>query len=228
MAIIKENNYYTGYYSIEGLTAWIKTGQYKNINGDIKEVITSLVITKENNKKEVVYKYESYNSFISYYYDKDGFSLSDIIENLLIYIAHNETEEYFKNRFIENALNNGYKGISVLKRFKIKYEQDQKERIILQEIKELEVIEKKLLTEVKSIVNNINNKVEIKLISPNKYNNYNYEIYTKKGHKSFEIGSSIRENIKYIKSMLDFLKEYDNLLMSDIIPEYFLKFDKVV
>lgn len=30
MAIIKENNYYTSYFTAEGLTAWIKTGEYKN------------------------------------------------------------------------------------------------------------------------------------------------------------------------------------------------------
>lgn len=29
MAMIKENNYYTSYYSIEGVQAWIKTGKYK-------------------------------------------------------------------------------------------------------------------------------------------------------------------------------------------------------
>ena len=227
MAMIKENNYYINYYTIEGVQAWVKTGQYKNTNGDIKEVITSLVITKEGTK-EVIYKYISYNGFISYYYNEDGFSLSDIIEDLLIYIAHNKTDKYYKNRFIESALNNGYKGLSILKRFKKEYEEEQKEVVRIQELKQLEKQKTELLKEVDKIVNDINNKIEIRFIKPNKYNNYNYEFFTRKSYKLFETGGHIKEDVQGVTNMLKKKKKYNNLLNSDIVPEKFLIFDKIV
>lgn len=227
MAMIKENNYYTSYFATEGLQAWVKTGQYKNTNGDIKDVITQLIITKEGSK-EVIYKHLEYNGFISYYWSEDGFSLSNIIEDLLIYIAHNKTEQYYKNRFIESALHNQYKGLSILKRFKKEYEQQQKEKLIQKEVKQLEKQKVELLKEVDKIINDINNKIDIKFIKPNKYNNYNYEFYTRKSYKLFETGGHIKEDVQGITNMLEFLKEYNNLLNSDIVPEKFLIFDKIV
>ena len=226
MAMIKENNYYINYYTIEGVQAWVKTGQYKNTNGDIKEVITSLVITKEGTK-EVIYKYISYNGFISYYYNEDGFSLSDIIEDLLIYIVHNKTDKYYKDMFIKSALNNEYKGISILKRFRKEYKQQQKEITIKLEVEQLEKQKVELLQEVDKIVNDINNKIEIRFIDPNKYNNYNYEFYTRKSYKLFETGGHIKEDIQGITNMLEFLKKYNDLLSSDFDPVEFLEFDKV-
>ena len=120
--MIKENNYYTSYFTMEGLTAWIKTGEYKNTMNEIKEVITELVITKEDNRKDIVYKHISYNGFISYYWSKDGFSLSDVIEELLIYIAHNNIDKYWKDQFIDSVINNQFKGLNAIKRFKKEYE----------------------------------------------------------------------------------------------------------
>lgn len=226
MAIIKENNYYTSYFAAEGLQAWIKVGKYQTFNGDIKDVITQLVITKEESK-EVIYKHLEYNGFISYYWPEDGFSLYNIIEELLIYIAHNKTEQYYKNRFIESALHNQYKGLSILKRFKKEYEQQQKEKLIQKEVKQLENKKAELLKEVDKIVNDINSKIDIRFIKPNKYNNYNYEFYTRKSYKLFATGGHIKEDIQGITNMLEFLKEYYSLLLSDFDPVEFLKFDKV-
>lgn len=227
MAMIKENNYYTSYFAAEGLQAWIKVGKYQTFDGDIKDVITQLVITKEGSK-EIVYKHLEYNGFISYYWSEDGFSLSNIIEDLLIYIAHNKTEQYYKNRFIESALHNQYKGLSILKRFRKEYEQEQKEKLIKEEIEQLENKKAELLKEVDIIINDINSKINIRFIKPNEYNNYNYEFYTRNSYKLFETGGHIKDDIKCIINMLSFLKEYCNLLNSDIIPEKFLVFNKVV
>lgn len=226
MAILNTNNYYTSYFATEGLQAWIKIGQYRNIFGDIKDVITNLVITKEGTK-EIIYRYDNYNSFISYYWIEDGFSLSNIIEDLLLYIAHNKTDKYYKNRFIESALNNEYKGLSILKRFKKEYEQQQKEKLIQKEVKQLENKKVELLKEVDNIINDIKNKIDIRFIKPREYNNYNYEFYTRNSYKLFETGGHIKDDIKCITNMLEFLKEYYNLLNSDIMPEKFLVFDKV-
>ena len=227
MAMIKENNYYTSYFAAEGLQAWIKVGKYQTFNGDIKDVITQLVITKEGSK-EVIYKHLEYNGFISYYWPEDGFSLYNIIEELLIYIAHNKTDKYYKNRFIESALNNEYKGLSILKRFRKEYEQQQKEITIKLEVEQLEKQKTELLKEVNKIVNDINNKIEIRFIKPNKYNNYNYEFFTRKSYKLFETGGHIKEDVQGVTNMLEFLKKYNNLLNSDIVPEKFLIFDKIV
>lgn len=97
----------------------------------------------------------------------------------------------------------------------------------IQELKQLEKQKAELLKEVNRIVNDINSKIDIRFIKPNKYNNYNYEFYTRKSYKLFETGGHIKDNIQGITNMLEFLKEYYSLLLSDFDPVEFLKFDKV-
>ena len=228
MAMIKENNYYTSYFTSEGLTAWIKTGKYKNSMNEIKEVITELIITKEDNRKEIVYKYISYNSFISYYWSEDGFCLSDIIEELLIYIAHNNIEKYWKDQFLESVMHNQFKGLNAIKRFKKEYENNLKEVARIEALKELTQIENSLLNEVNTLIEAINSKVEIRFNEPKQFNNYKYEVYTKNSYKTFKHSPFSKENIEILKDMITWLNEYNNYLDNDIIPENFMQFDKVI
>lgn len=200
----------------------------KNTINEIKEVITDLVITKEDNRKDIVYKHISYNNFISYYWSKDGFCLSNIIEELLIYIAHNNIEKYWKDQFIDSVMNNEFKGLYAIKMFKKKYElklQDEKRRIKEQQNRE---VENNLLIEANKIVNKINTKIKVRFNKPKQINNFKYEIYTKNSYKTFDYSPVAGENIELLNSMINWLKEYNDYLDNDLIPENFMQFDKVI
>lgn len=228
MSMIKENNYYTSYFTAEGLTAWIKTGEYKNTMNEIKEVITELIITKEDNRKDIIYKHMSYNGFISYYWSEDGFCLSDVIEELLIYIARNNIDKYWKDQFLNNVMNNEFKGLNAIKRFKKEYELklvEEQRRIKEQQNRE---VENNLLIEVNEIINKTKNEIEIRFNEPKESNNYKYEIYTRYSYKTFNHSPFARENIEVLNDMISWLKEYNNYLNNDLIPENFMQFDKVV
>lgn len=228
MAMIKENNYYTSYFTMEGLTAWIKTGEYRNTMNEIKEVITELVITKEDNRKDIIYKYISYNGFISYYWSKDGFSLSDVIEELLIYIAYNNIDKYWKDQFLDSVMNNQFKGLNAIKRFKKEYDLNLAEE--QRRVKEtgLREVENNLLIEANEIINKTNAKIEMRFNEPKQLNNYIYEVYTKNGYKAFNHSPFASENIELLNSMISWLKEHNDYLDSDLIPENFMQFDKVI
>ena len=65
--LIKENDFYTALYTMEGLTAWTKTAENEStLTGNIDTVVTELIITKENTK-EIVFKKISYGSYICFY-----------------------------------------------------------------------------------------------------------------------------------------------------------------
>lgn len=102
MGIIKENNFYSALYNEYGLQTWCKFAEYKSsVDGEEFTVITSLVVTKENNKDEIVYKINLFNNWISYD------NLSKQIDNILYYLAYTTVkEQYWINTFLNKAILN--------------------------------------------------------------------------------------------------------------------------
>ena len=90
--LIKENDFYTALYTMEGLTAWIKTAENESsLTGNIDTVVTELIITKENTK-EIVFKKISYGSYICFYNTKGYNNIVDTIEDILLYLANSNDD----------------------------------------------------------------------------------------------------------------------------------------
>ena len=226
MAILKEDKHYTALCSLEGLTAWIKHATYKSTLNNIEDVITELVITKEGTK-EIVYKNVSSN-WICYYNKADGLSITDIIEDVLIFVANYDKGSYYMNKFINEALNNSSTALIVIKRFIKEHNEHIKELKIIENNKILTIELSRLKNEVDIVIKTINNYTKIRYNKPTQINKYTHEFYTEKSIKRFKSGASLKEDIEIHKSILNFLKQYLNYLENDFIPELFLKFDAVV
>ena len=104
--LIKENDFYTALYTMEGLTAWTKTAENKSsLTGNIDTVVTELIITKENTK-EIVFKKISYGSYICFYNTQGYNNIVDTIEDILLYLANSKDSIELKERTILSITNN--------------------------------------------------------------------------------------------------------------------------
>lgn len=224
--IIKTNNYYMTLYTYEGLSAWIKTAEYRNSFNEIKTVVTELIVTKENNKNEIIYKNISSN-WICYYNESNGLSIVNIIEDILYYLANNEYTSNQKYNIVDNVLYNN--GIALLNIKLFKKEHLNKLAAIkrIEENNKIELEINKIKEDIDSIIVNINKYTMMRYNKANSTNNFIHQIYTSNTIKTFSLGTGINERLQGYKDILNHLKEYLYYISNDFDPIEFMTFDKV-
>ena len=224
--LIKENDFYTALYTMEGLTAWIKTAENKSsLTGNVDTVVTDLIITKENTK-EIVFKKISYGSYICFYNTQGYNNIVDIIEDILLYLANSDDNIELKERIINSVLSNEFN--VRIKEFKNKYYDYIKTEESLKKAEELKEEIKKLDAIIDEEIKEINTYDKIILSKPCKYNNYNYEIIISKALKTFYYDGSLEGELMCKKNIIKTLKEYKNCLIDKIDPIKAINFDKVI
>lgn len=222
--IIKRNDFYMALYTYEGLTAWVKTAEYKNSFNEVKTVVTELVVTNE--QKEVVYKNISSN-WICYYNDNKGLSIVNIIEDILYYLAHNEYKAEYKKNTVDNVLYNSSVAMLNIKLFRKEHTNKITEQKAIEENnKKLKQINK-LEIEIVELVNNINKYELMRYNKPNQLNNYKYEFITSNSYKAFIFGSNLNEVIEGYNNIIQWLNNYLYYISNDYDPIEFMEFDKV-
>lgn len=224
--IMKTNNYYMALYTYEGLTAWIKTAEYKNSFNEIKTVVTELIVTKENNKNEIVYKNISSN-WICYYNESNGLSIVDIIEDILYYLANNEYTLNQKVNTIDNVLYNNGVALLNIRLFKKDHLNKLADIKRIEENKKIESEINKKKDDIELIVTNINKYTLMRYKKPSQLNNFIHEFYTNNSLKIFDFGTGINEELKGYNNMLKWLNEYLYYISNDFDPIEFMLFDKV-
>ena len=224
--LIKENDFYTALYTMEGLTAWIKTAENEStLTGNIDTVVTELIITKENTK-EIVFKRVSYGSYICFYNTSGYNNIVDIIEDILLYLANSDDSIELKERTINSVLSNEFN--VRIKEFKNKYYDDIKTKESLKKAEELKEKIKKLDAVIDEEIKEINTYDKIELNKPSKYNNYNYGIITSKSLKAFYWDGSLNGEYMCKENIIKTLKEYKNCIVNGIDPTKIISFDKVI
>ena len=224
--LIKENDFYTSLYTMEGLTAWIKTAENEStLTGNIDTVVTELIITKENTK-EIVFKRVSYGSYICFYNTSGYNNIVDIIEDILLYLANSDDSIDLKERTINSVLSNEFN--VRIKEFKNKYYDDIKTKESLKKAEELKEKIKKLDAIIDEEIKEINSYDKVELNKPSKYNNYNYELITYKALKIFYFDGSLKGECMCKENIIKTLKEYKNCIVNGIDPIKIISFDKVI
>lgn len=224
--LIKENDFYTALYTMEGLTAWIKTAENKStLTDNIDTVVTELIITKENTK-EIVFKRVSYGSYICFYNTLGYNNIVDIIEDILLYLANSDDSIELKERVINHVLNNDF--TVRIKEFKNKYYNDIKTEESFKKSEELKEKIRKLDAIIDEEIKEINSCDKIVLNKPYKYNNYNYELITYKALKIFYFDGSLKGECMCKENIIKTLKEYKNCIVNKIDPIKIISFDKVI
>ena len=127
MEIVKINNdgRYIGLITAYGLSAWIKTADVR-ILGSIKEYVIDLVVTKENNIKEVVYRKDLYGNHCILLNEKGMFNMVDVIETVLL-ILQSDYDDYNKNRTLDRLLIDKVNNKLLFKKLKKEYEEKQRD-----------------------------------------------------------------------------------------------------
>lgn len=210
----------------DGVNVYIKKAINQNFDNELIEVVTGICFV--NLEGEIVYKKRVYNTYICTLDDKRVFNLMDIIDNLALFVDKSNMKKYWKDKIIDDILNNDYRGLLTLKLFVKDYYKE-----VERKIKEKEnniILEKveKVKEEIKEVLKEINNYEVMKLIKPNESNNYTYEFYTKHTLKRFYSGCSANEELQVQYDILTHLNDYLYYLKNDYIPYYFMNFDKVV
>lgn len=223
--LVKENNNYIALCTLEGLTAWIKTGVNRGFTGKEYEVITALVISKEGNNKEVIYKYIDGN-WITYYNSKDGFTICDIIEDILQFVAHYNKGSFYMNKFVSEAINNQHSALLIIKRYNKEYKEYLQQLKRAEENKQINIQVQNIKNQISDTLQDINKYVEMRYHKPCEINDYTHEIYTIDTLKTFKAFTS--ERLETHKNILNFLSKYLNCLQCDFDPIEFLEFDKVI
>ena len=224
--IIKENDFYTALYTMEGLTAWIKTAENEStLTGNIDTVVTELIITKENTK-EIVFKKVSYGSYICFYNTQGYNNIVDTIEDILLYLANSNDNIELKERVINNVLNNEF--TVRIKEFKNKYYENIKTEENIKKAEELKEKIKKLDTIIDEEIKEINSYNKVILSKPCKYNNYNYELMTSKALKVFYYNGSLKGECICKENIIKTLKQYKRCMVNKIDPTKTISFDKVI
>lgn len=224
--LVKENNNYIALCTLEGLTAWIKTGVNRGFTGEEYEVITALVITKEGNNKEVIYKYID-GSWISYYNSKDGFTLCNIIEDILQFVAHYNKGSFYMNKFISEAINNKHIAILVIKRYNKEYKEYLQQLKRIEENKQIDMQVQNIKTQINDTLQDINKYVDMRYNKPEIRNDFTHEIFTRYTLRTFK-GLNYDNKVEEYTDILNFLNKYLNCLQCDFDPIEFLEFDKVI
>ena len=220
--VYNETKNYQSLITYEGLTALVKTADHIGYFGNENKVITSLVVVKENN--EIAFKY-SHNLWICYYEEKDGFSIIPIIEDILYFIKYYK-ESYYKEKFLLDVLNNKLSALMFIKRFKKENEEKIAEEKRQIEAKKTDDKIKNIKNEICITIDKINKYTGMRYEQPNENNNYKHIFYTKYSVKKFQ-NSYGKEGIQTHLNILNHLEKYLDYLQSDLIPENFMKFDKI-
>ena len=224
--IIKENDFYTALYTMEGLTAWIKTAENEStLTGNIDTVVTELIITKANTK-EIVFKRVSYGSYICFYNTSGYNNIADIIEDILLYLANSDDSIDLKERTINSVLSNEFN--VRIKEFKNKYYDDIKTKESLKKAEELKEKIKKLDAIIDEEIKEINTYDKMIVGKPCEYNNYNYEIITSKALKVFYYDGNLKGECICKENIIKTLKEYKRCIVNKIDPTKTISFDKVI
>lgn len=232
MAIIRDYKEIECLGQFDDIVIYIKKADNKFFDNTESIVVTGICF--KDLEGNTIYKYNNYNSYICRLEkNKTSFSLNDFIEDLALYVSKCNIDKFYKNKTIESVLNNEYKGLFNIKNFRKEYYNKIAEEIRMQKVneyrKQIELIKKdidKIIEEIKSDC-----KEEIRINYPDKYNNYSYELMTRKTYKKLKtLGSwdNTVEEIEGYKNILKFFTEYLYYIQSDFDPVEFLKFDKVI
>ena len=224
--IIKTNNYYIPLYTHEGLQAWIKTADNKDTFNTIDTVVTELIITKEGSK-EVLCKFTS-TLYLCYYNNTKYFSIVDVIEDILYYLANNSYSTAHKQEIIYNVLNNDMLTLLNIKRANKQYKQELKDNEIRERNNKLNEQINTIKNDIDSTIAEINKYTKIRYNKANRNNNYTHTIITSNTIKTFNFGANLSEELKGYNDILTHLKEYLYYISIDFDPTNFLKFDKVI
>lgn len=221
--IINENNNYIALAEENGLRAWIKTAEYETTFGEVWSVVTDVVITKADNKKEIVYRKYMYNNFMKYDY------IADIILDILYYLANTEQETFWINNSLDKVFSNNVNSRRfkiVVKDLKETIEQKVRYKKYAEQKKEYEIIIKDLKNELKSLVNELNKSERTVMIDVGEL--YEYSVITSSKKviiDNHDIDSLYDKEIKNIKDTIEYLNkmkycidnDYDIDLMLDAV-----------
>lgn len=232
MAIIRDYKEIECLGQFDDIVIYIKKADNKFFDESTDVVVTGICF--KDLEGNTIYKYNSYNSYICRLENnKTSFNLNDFIEDLALYISKCNIDSFYKNKTIESVLNNEYRGLFNIKNFRKEYYNKIAEEIRMQKVneyrKQIELIKKdidKIIEEIKSDC-----KEEIRINYPDKYNNYSYELMTRKTYKKLKtlgFWDNTVEEIEGYKNILKFFTEYLYYIQSDFDPVEFLKFDKVI
>lgn len=229
MGILRDDNKATCLGQFDGVVCYIKTADYRSFNNEEFKVITGICFNDlEGN---TVYKRNEYNSYICRLEsNKNYFNITDIIDDLALYIDKCELEEYWKNKTIDNILNNSSLGLLALKRFKKEYYNRIDEQIRREKAEEC----KKTIEEIKVNINNavaeINKYIKMRIFVPCKSNEYKLQFATKYTMKEFNTLSIYNndEGIQEYKRILNWLNDYLYYISNDFDPIEFIEFDVIL
>lgn len=193
MAITKTlyNNQYISLYTEDNITIWAKMAIYNSIFNEEYEIITDVVITKDN-IKNVIYK----ASNIHMAYNKEGLiSISNYVEKVVKYLTNTTSDNYWQKIFLDKFFIES-KTTSLELTYKRILKQEEEQKSILQAKETRNKIEE-LKTEVQKYYNNKNNVVIYDLFNLVILKNDNkYNFIKKQNNKSFSefILNSIENN----------------------------------
>lgn len=229
MGIIRDDNKVTCLGQFDGVVCYIKTADYRSFDGKEFKVVTGICFNDlEGN---TVYKRNEYNSYICRLEsNKDYFNISDIIEDLALYIDKSELEPYWKNKTIDNILNNNSLGLLALKRFKKEYYNNIEDQIRKEKAEECKKVIEEIKVNINNIVAEINNYIEMRVFKPTKYNKYKLQFATKFTMKEFDTLSIYNnvEGIESYKNILNWLNDYLYYISNDFDPVEFIEFDIIL
>lgn len=227
--IVRDDKEITCLGQFDGIVCYIKTADNKGFNNDIFKVVTAICFT--DLERNIVYKRESYNNYICRLESNvNYFNLMDIIQDLALYVDKNKDIEYFKNQVIDNILDNNYSGLITLKNFKKEYYNNIADQIRKEKADKCNKVINSIKNEIESTVKEINNYIEMRILKPNKNNEYQLEFVTRFTLKKFDtLGVyNNKEGVETYRSILKWLKDYLYYISNGHNPVNFLEFDKVI
>lgn len=215
----------------DDIKVYIKKADNQFFDGSVDTVITAICFTDlENN---IIYKYST-SHYICKLEDKTNrsFNLNDFLEDLILYVSKCNIDKFYKNKTIENVLNNNFKGLYNIRQFKKAYYEQIQENINTKKAqeykKQIDIIKKDIDNTIEEIKTTC--KELIRIHKPNKNNNYCYELFTKCTYKKLETIHiyNNEEGIKEYKNILKFFNDYLYYISIDYDAVEFLTFDKVI
>lgn len=210
----------------DGVVIYIKKAIDLTFDDEEIEVVTRICFKDLDGN--IIYKRKKYTTYICPLDDSRCFNLMNIIDDLALFVDKSDMDSYWKNKKIDEILDNKTNALSFLKRYVANYWKSIEEKIKQEEInlilEKVEVVKK----EVDKVFNDINKYEMMRRAGANENNNFHYEFYTKDTLKRFKSGLHADDELKVQNDILSHLKAYLNCLENDYIPKYFLEFDKVI
>jgi hypothetical protein len=215
--IINENKNYTALAEEYGLRAWIKTSNHVSaVDGEEYTIVTDLVITKADNTKEVVYRFNFGNNWMKYD------NITTIILDVMNYLANTTDEPYWINNTLDKVFYDYKFTIIKLASKQININKENQRQI------EIYKAHCKQVDELKQELNTLTNELkDVVRVNYNK-DTSNYNIYTRTALKVIEKDyniSSYDYEIKELKDTINYLNkikycienDYDINLMLDAV-----------